>query len=135
MIPKGKKCKNDECVNLIDNSQNPKKLFCSINCKNRFHYLENKKGNFEFEQYQNDLKLNYAIIMHFLNKNIFKIKDEIAKSLGFKTNVYMSVERLVKGEKQYKSFKRIKDVFFRYNMLEEEIEFCDWERLIKIYKP
>lgn len=134
MLRKEKLCQNPECEEIIDSFQNPKKLFCSISCKNRFHYIVTKEENYEFEQYEKELKTNYAIIIHFLNKSVFKIKDDVAKSLGFKTNVFMSLERLVKGEKQYKSFKRIKDVFFRYNILEEVIELCDWERLNKVYK-
>ncbi len=135
MVRKEKHCKNPECEEIIESFENPKKLFCSVSCKNRFHYLVDKEENLEFEQYKKNLKTNYAIIIYFLNKGIFKIKDDVAKSLGFKTNVFMSLERLVKGEKQYKSFRRIKDVFFRYNILEDEIEFCDWERLNKVYKP
>lgn len=135
MARKEKICQNPECEELIDSFQNPKKLFCIISCKNRFHYLVDKEENYEFEQYEKELKTNYDIIIHFLNKSVFKIKDDVAKSLGFKTNVFMSLERLVKDEKQYKSFRQIKDVFFRYNILEEVIEFCDWERLNKVYKP
>lgn len=99
MLRKEKKCKNPECEELIESFQNPKKLFCNNSCKNHFHYIVNKEENYEFELHEKELKTNYTIIIHFLNKSVFKIKDDVAKSLGFKTNVFMSIECLAKGEK------------------------------------
>ena len=48
---------------------------------------------------------------------------KVAKELGFKRFVYISTKQFSPSEKLYNSLKRIKDIFFRYNIEEDVIYF------------
>lgn len=48
---------------------------------------------------------------------------EVAKALGFKRSVYMGIKQFSPSEKLYQSLKRIKDIFFLYDIEEDVILF------------
>lgn len=47
----------------------------------------------------------------------------MAKALGFKRSVYMGIKQFSPSEKLYQSLKRIKDIFFLYDIEEDVILF------------
>ncbi len=111
-----KKCKNPECEEIIQYCENPKKLFCDSTCKSRYHYLKDTKENAEIISFENALRINYKFIVSFISKGIFVVDANIARAMGFNRLVYMDLLRRFPGEKNYRSLRRIKDVYFVYNM-------------------
>ena len=123
MFRKEKKCKNPECESVIEYFENPKKIFCGASCKNRFHYLSDREKNHEVYEFEKALKNNYEIATNFFKQNIFKVDAEVVKALGFKRSVYMGIKQFSPSEKLYHSLKRIKDIFFIYDIEEDVILF------------
>jgi|Laugresp1bdmlbsn_1035097.scaffolds.fasta_scaffold04452_1 hypothetical protein len=123
MFRKEKKCKNPECESVIEYFENPKKIFCNASCKNRFHYLSDREKNHEVYEFEKALKNNYEIATNFFKQNIFEVDSEVAKALGFKRSVYMGIKQFSPSEKLYHSLKRIKDIFFIYDIEEDVILF------------
>ena len=78
MFRKEKKCKNTECDLLINYDKNPKKLFCDLKCKNRYHYLKDTDENAEIISRNKALKTNYKIIVNFIAAGVFMIDAEAA---------------------------------------------------------
>lgn len=54
---------------------------------------------------------------------------EVAKLLGFKRSVYMSIKQFSPNEKLYNSLKRIKDIFFLYDIKEDVIKFYQYNEV------
>ena len=125
MFIKEKKCKNPECDSLIQFYENPKKLFCDLSCKNRYHYLKDTDENAEIILLNKALRTNYKIIVYFIAKGIFMIDAEVADALGFKSRIYMDLLKRFPGEKKSFSLKRIKDVYFVFDMLNNCIHLYD----------
>ena len=100
---KEKICKNPECDSLIQFYENPKKLFCDLSCKNRYHYLKDLSENGEINYRNKALKTNYKIIVYFIAKGIFMIDADVARALGFKRSVYMDLLRRFPREKYSRS--------------------------------
>jgi hypothetical protein len=121
MYREEKKCKNPECEETIQFFDNPKKLFCNDTCKSRYHYLKDLKENEEIIWIEKALRLNYKIIQHFIGKGIYVIDADVFKSLGFNKNVYIDIEKKFFRELGYRSLRRIKDVFYRYDIMENNI--------------
>jgi hypothetical protein len=126
MFRKEKKCKNPECESVIEYFENPKKLFCNASCKNRFHYLSDREENHEVYEFEKVFKRNYKIAESFLKKNIYRVDAKIAKALGFNRFVYMGIKQFLPNEKLYRSLKRIKDIFFLYDIEEDVIIFYQY---------
>lgn len=99
MIRKERNCVNPECESIIQYFENPKKLFCTTSCKNRFHYLWDREKNNEIYEFEKALKTNYEIATNFYKQNIFEVDAEVAKLLGFKRSVYMSIKQFSPNEK------------------------------------
>jgi hypothetical protein len=118
-----KKCKNPECESVIEYFENPKKIFCNASCKNRFHYLSDKEENHEVYEFEKALKINYEIAQNFFDQKIYKVDAKVAKALGFNRFVYMGIKQFLPSEKLYHSLKRIKDIFFLYDIEEDIIIF------------
>jgi hypothetical protein len=118
-----RKCQNPECESVIEYFENPKKLFCNASCKNRFHYLSDKEKNHEVYEFEKALKTNYDIAQNFFEQNIYRVDAKIAKGLGFNRFVYMGIKQFSPSEKLYRSLKRIKDIFFLYDIEEDVIVF------------
>jgi hypothetical protein len=118
-----KKCKNPECDSVIEYFENPKKIFCNASCKNRFHYLSDREKNHEVYEFEKALKTNYDIATNFFKQDIFEVDAKIAKALGFNRFVYMGIKQFSPNEKLYRSLKRIKDIFFLYDIEEDVIIF------------
>ena len=129
MFRKEKKCKNPECESILEYFENPKKLFCNASCKNRFHYLSDKEKNHEVYEFEKALKTNYEIATNFYKQNIFEVDAEVAKLLGFKRSVYMSIKQFSSNEKLYNSLKRIKGIFFLYDIKEDVIKFYQYNEV------
>jgi hypothetical protein len=110
-----KKCKNPECDGLIQYHENPKKLFCNLSCKNRYHYLKDTDENFEIISLNKALRINYKIIMYFISKGIFMIDADVARAMGFQKNVFMDINHFFKNGIQYINQRRLNDVYFVYN--------------------
>jgi hypothetical protein len=110
-----KKCKNPECDEIIKYFENPKKLFCDSTCKSRYHYLKDTKENAEIISLNKALRKNYKIIINFIANGIFIIDAEVARALGFQTNVFMDFSNFSIGGKQYINLRRLKDVYFVYD--------------------
>ena len=127
-----KKCKNPECDGLIKYHENPKKLFCNLSCKNRYHYLKDTDENFEIISLNKALRINYKIIMYFIAKGIFVIDVEAARALGFQTNVFMDFKNFSIGGKQYINLRRLKDVYFVYNELRNVIIIYFFENNLEV---
>lgn len=110
-----KKCKNPECDGLIMYHENPKKLFCDLSCKNRYHYLKDTNENAETISLSKALRKNYKIIMYFISKGIFMIDADVARALGFQKNVFMDINHFFKNGIQYINQRRLNDVYFVHN--------------------
>lgn len=110
-----KKCKNPECDEIIQYFENPKKLFCDSTCKSRYHYLKDTKENAEIISLNKALRKNYKIIINFIANGIFIVDADVARALGFQTNVFMDFSNFSIGGKQYINLRRLKDVYFVYN--------------------
>ena len=110
-----KKCKNPECDEIIQYTENPKKLFCDSTCKSRYHYLKYTDENAEIIFLNKALRTNYKIIENFIANGIFVVDAEVARALGFQTNVFMDFSNFSIGRKQYINLRRLKDVYFVYN--------------------
>ena len=122
-----KKCKNPECDGLIKYNENPKKLFCDLSCKNRFHYLKDTDENAETISLNKALRKNYKIIMYFISKGIFMIDADVACAMGFQKNVFMDINHFFKNGIQYINQRRLKDVYFVYNELKNVIIIYSFE--------
>jgi hypothetical protein len=118
-----RKCQNPECEVIIEFYENPKKLFCNASCKNRFHYLSDKENNHEVYEFEKALKTNYDIAQNFFEQNIYRVDAKIAKALGFNKNVYMDLKQFLPSEKLHFYLRRIKDIFFRYDIEKSVIVF------------
>ena len=129
MIRKERNCVNPECESILEYFENPKKLFCNASCKNRFHYLWDREKNNEIYEFEKALKTNYEIATNFYKQNIFEVDAEVAKLLGFKRSVYMSIKQFSSNEKLYNSLKRIKDIFFLYDIKEFVIQLYQYNEL------
>ena len=127
MFRKQRTCLNPECESVIEYFENPKKVFCNASCKNRFHYLSDREKNHEVYEFEKALKRNYEIALHFFKQNIYKVDAKVAKALGFKRFVYMSTKQFSPSEKLYNSLKRIKDIYFRYNIKQDTIIFYKYQ--------
>ncbi len=125
MKRKEKKCKNPECDAQIEYYENPKKLFCNSTCKNRYHYLKDTYENAEINALNKALRTNYKIIVNYVAKGIFRIDAEVAKAQGFNRRAYMGLYRRFPSEKNYRSLKRIKDVYFVFDILKNCIYLYD----------
>ena len=110
-----KKCKNPECDEIIQYFENPKKLFCNNTCKSRYHYLKDTDENAEIILLNKALRLNYKIIVNFIVNDVYKVDADVARALGFQTNVFMDLNNFSIGGKQYINLRRLKDVYFVYN--------------------
>jgi hypothetical protein len=110
-----KKCKNPECEGTIQYCENPKKLFCDLKCKSRFHYLKDTDENAEIILLNKALRTNYKIIVNFIANGIFVVDADVARALGFQSNVFMDLINFSIGGKQYINLRRLKDVYFVYN--------------------
>jgi hypothetical protein len=125
MFRKEKKCKNPECDSLIQFNDNPKKLFCNLSCKNRFHYLNDTIENAEIISFENSLKTNYKFIKNLIKKFIYVVDADVAKALGFNRRIYMDIFKRFPREKYSRSLKRIKDVYFVFDVLDNRIYLYD----------
>ena len=125
MFIKEKKCKNPECDSLIQFYENPKKLFCDLSCKNRYHYLKDLSENGEINYRNKALKTNYKIIVYFIAKGIFMIDADVARALGFKRSVYMDLLRRFPREKYFRSIRRIQDFYFVFELQDNCIFLYD----------
>ena len=121
MNRKEKNCLNPECDEIIGYYENPKKLFCNPSCKNRFHYLSDKEINYEVYEFEKGLKTNYNIIKKFINEGVYIIDLNAAKALGFNKDIYMDIIEYNPEANISISLKRIKDVFFSYDIRKNTI--------------
>lgn len=121
MYREEKKCKNPECDAIIEFYENPKKIFCNNTCKSRYHYLKDLEENEEIIWLEKALRTNYKIIVNFISKGIYVVNADVIKALGFNRKVFMdSIDIFCNGiDVQY--FNRIKDVFFRYDVVANNI--------------
>ena len=62
-----KKCKNPECNDIISLHENPKKLFCNLSCKNRYHYLKDTIENAEIISLNKALRANNKFLLNVLS--------------------------------------------------------------------
>lgn len=129
MLRKEKECLNPECKELIRYFENPKKLFCNASCKNRFHYLSDKEKNHEVYEFEKGLKTNYDIAQNFFEQKIYKVDAKVAKALGFNINVYMDLKQFLPSQDLYYSLRRIKDIFFRYDVGRDVIVFYKYNEV------
>ena len=125
-----KKCKNPDCESVIPFFENPKKLYCDSRCKSRYHYLKDLDENAEFIFRNKVLKTNYKFIVKLIAKGVFVIDAEAARVLGFKRRVFMDLYKRFPGEKNSRSLRRIKDVFFAYDIVKSCIYLYD-ENMVK----
>lgn len=122
-----KKCKNLECDSLIQYHENPKKLFCNLSCKNRYHYLNYTNENAEIISLNKTLRKNYKIIVYFISKDIFTIDAEVACAMGFQKNVFMDINHFFKNGIQYINQRRLNDVYFVCNKVRNVIIISSFE--------
>ena len=132
MFREEKECKNPECDEIIQYSENPKKLFCDSTCKSRYHYLKDTDENAEIISLNKALRKNYKIIMYFIAKGVFTIDAEVARALGFQTNVFMDFKNFSIGGKQYINLRRLKDVYFVYDEVKNVIIIYFFENTKKV---
>jgi hypothetical protein len=116
-----KKCKNPECDALIKFSENPKKLFCNLSCKNRFHYLIDTIENAEIISLNKALRTNNKFLLNLIEKGVFEINANAACALGFQKNVFMDIKHFNINGIQYVNLRRLKDVYFVYNPIRNVI--------------
>ena len=116
-----KKCKNPECDEIIQYFENPKKLFCDSTCKSRYHYLKDLEENEEIICVEKALRLNYKIIKNFIRKGLYIVNADVIKALGFDIDIYIDLEKKYFTNFGYKSLRRIKDVFYRYDVIQNNV--------------
>ena len=68
--------------------------------------------------------------MNFIEKDVFVVDAHVAKAIGFNRYVYMDLFKRFLGKKYIRGLKRIKDVFFVYDIVNESIYFYN-ENMIK----
>ena len=119
-----------DCEAFIPYIENPKKLFCDSKCKSRYYYLKVIDENAEFIFRNKALITDYKIIVNFIKKGVFVIDAKVAQALGFKRRVYMDLLRRFPDEKNSRSLRRIKDVFFTFDIEKDCIYLYD-ENTIK----
>ena len=69
------------------------------------------------EKYINSKKNFNNIINNFdiIANDVYKVDADVARALGFQTNVFMDLNNFSIGGKQYINLRRLKDVYFVYN--------------------
>ena len=117
MYREEKKCKNPECEMLLSIRENPKKIYCNNTCKSRYHYLKDLEENEEIIWTEKALRNNYKIIVNFIAKGVYVINADVMKALGFNRKVYIDSEEKFCNGIALEHFKRIKDVYFRYDVI------------------
>lgn len=121
MYREEKKCKNPECDFLLSIRENPKKIFCDNSCKSRYHYLKDLEENEEIILTEKALRTNYKIIVNFIVNGVYVINADVMKALGFNRKVYIDSEEKFCNGIVLQYFKRIKDVYFRYDVIGNNI--------------
>ncbi len=116
-----KKCKNLECDVIINLHENPKKLFCNLSCKNRYHYLKGTIENAEIISLNKALRTNNKFLLNLIEKGVFEINANAACALGFQKNVFMDIKHFYRNGIQYVNLRRLKDVYFVYNQVRNVI--------------
>jgi hypothetical protein len=116
-----KKCKNPECNVIIYLHENPKKLFCNLSCKNRYHYLIDTIENAEIISLNKALRTNKKLLLNLIEKGVFEINADAACALGFQKNVFMDIKHFNINGIQYVNLRRLKDVYFVYNPIRNVI--------------
>lgn len=116
-----KKCKNSECNVIINLDENPKKLFCNLSCKNRYHYLKDTIENSEIISLNKALRTNYKFLLNLIEKGVDEIDADAACALGFQKNVFMDIKHFYRNGIQYVNLRRLKDVYFVYNPIRNVI--------------
>lgn len=121
MYREEKKCKNSECDMPILIRENPKKIFCNNTCKSRYHYLKDLDENEEIIWIEKTLRINYKIIVNFIRKGVYVINADVIKALGFNRRVFIASEEKFCNGIGLEQFKRINDVYFRYDVIGNNI--------------
>ena len=116
-----KKCKNPECNVIIKLHENPKKLFCNLSCKNRYHYLIDTIENAEIISLNKALRTNNKLLLNLIVKGVFEINADAACAFGFQKNVFMDIKHFNINGIQYVNLRRLKDVYFVYNPIRNVI--------------
>ena len=116
-----KNCKNPECNVIINLDENPKKIFCNLSCKNRFHYLKDTIENAEIISLNKALRTNNRFLLNLIEKGVFEINANAACALGFQKNVFMDIKHFYRNGIQYVNLRRLKDVYFVYNPIRNVI--------------
>jgi hypothetical protein len=83
---KTKTCANPKCKLLFE-FKSPKKMFCSLYCKNQAAYIYSQT-NYSWEiKMQKARRKNIQILEYLLNNNFFNMKYEELKKMGFNPSV------------------------------------------------
>jgi precorrin-6B methylase 2 len=98
---KERKCQNEECDCIIPKEANPKKLFCSLSCKNRHHYERNNVNNNIFEIHAYTLKRNRNILLAYICEETYKLSIDTMEHLGFNRKAFIKTKKIKKIKGDY----------------------------------
>lgn len=100
-----RKCKSEQCDTIISKESNPKKLFCSLSCKNRFHYESTSIDDAIFENHINHIKRNRKILTLYILDGIYKLEKHIMQRIGFNRKAYMGTKMIKRNnENKFKVY-------------------------------
>lgn len=108
-------CKNEHCEIVISKEDNPKKIFCSLSCKNRYHCDFNSFDNKVLKEHMQQLKRSRYKILEYLSNEIYRIDKVILPHIGFDPKVYMGT-KIIKGAADFENK-------FKAYIIDE---FCFW---------
>ncbi|MCW8896607.1 MAG: hypothetical protein OQJ96_06170 [Flavobacteriales bacterium] len=85
-------CQNPEC-NKVFQRKNSKKIYCSLNCKNRANYIKFSIENAEEVLWQKKYKKNVKIIDGIFTNGLSKVLKTTLEQVGFDVKYVKSQEK------------------------------------------
>lgn len=111
-------CQNPECDKDFPR-KNSKKIYCSLNCKNRANYIKFMHENADEIEWQKKYKKNVKIIEDLYNRNIFKVYILLLNQMGFDKK-FLKIQNLATNNSLFYELGNYK--LIKYSDTEYKIE-------------
>lgn len=89
-------CQNPECDKDFPR-KNSKKIYCSLNCKNRANYIKFSIENAQEVLWQKNYKKNIKIVDSIYNNGVSKVFKITLDQIGFDKNYLKNKKKTDKG--------------------------------------
>ncbi|MFL3663334.1 MAG: hypothetical protein ACJ04Q_04975 [Flavobacteriales bacterium] len=89
-------CQNPEC-NKVFQRKNSKKIYCSLNCKNRANYIKFSIENAQEVLWQKNYKKNIKIVDSIYTNGVSKVFKITLDQIGFDKNYLKNKKKTDKG--------------------------------------